>query len=345
MPLSRAHRASGHIDTYLSISSWASSGMMGPISDSPPRSASLMSFGTPSDSSRASSFYEHGNTARLGNDFIRAGIKHYQLIRYGLVTHSIGTNLMVKRWLADWLEDRSGSFYSRLISGLDDNKTIKTNIAIARLARLAQNDPEARNALMEISSREIGGALSTDPRLKEFDGQLRQFLKTYGHRSHTREICYPRWADDPTLVIDVVKALITSEIGDLEMMEREKIRERKETEKEVLERLTRLRYDIFKKLIFRPVLHYAQTYLMFRENQRFYLMVTSNTDPGWTAVFSKLGGLITETGGILSHGVVVSREYGIPAVTAVKGATGFFRTGQMVTPDGNDGTIYILEEA
>jgi pyruvate,water dikinase len=75
------------------------------------------------------------------------------------------------------------------------------------------------------------------------------------------------------------------------------------------------------------------------------IMVTSNTDPGWTAVFSKLGGLITETGGILSHGAVVSREYGIPAVTAVKDATGFFRTGQRVTLDGNDGTIYILGEA
>ena len=72
-------------------------------------------------------------------------------------------------------------------------------------------------------------------------------------------------------------------------------------------------------------------------------MVTSNTDPGWTAIFPKLGGLITETGGILSHGAVVSREYGIPAVTAVKDATAIFRTGQSVTLDGNDGTIYIVE--
>jgi len=74
------------------------------------------------------------------------------------------------------------------------------------------------------------------------------------------------------------------------------------------------------------------------------IMVTSNTDPGWTAVFSKLGGLVTETGGILSHGAVVSREYGIPSVTAVKDATSFFRTGQRVTLDGNDGTIYIIGE-
>ena len=62
-------------------------------------------------------------------------------------------------------------------------------------------------------------------------------------------------------------------------------------------------------------------------------------------MFSKIGGLVTETGGILSHGAVVSREYGIPAVTAVKGATKIFKTGQKVTLDGNDGIIYILEEA
>lgn len=73
------------------------------------------------------------------------------------------------------------------------------------------------------------------------------------------------------------------------------------------------------------------------------ILVTSNTDPGWTAVFSKIAGLITETGGILSHGAVVSREYGIPAVTAVKGATKIFITGQRITLDGNEGLIYIRE--
>ena len=58
------------------------------------------------------------------------------------------------------------------------------------------------------------------------------------------------------------------------------------------------------------------------------ILITSNTDPAWTAVFSKIGGLITETGGILSHGAVISREYRIPAVTAVKGATKLFKTGE-----------------
>jgi pyruvate,water dikinase len=73
------------------------------------------------------------------------------------------------------------------------------------------------------------------------------------------------------------------------------------------------------------------------------ILVTSNTDPGWTPVFPKLGGLVTETGGILSHGAVVSREYNIPAVTAVKDATKMLKTGQEITVDGNDGTIYVKD--
>lgn len=74
------------------------------------------------------------------------------------------------------------------------------------------------------------------------------------------------------------------------------------------------------------------------------ILVTLNTDPGWTPVFSRIGALITETGGILSHGAVVSREYRIPAVTAVRNATHLLKTGQKVRVDGNEGIIYILEE-
>ena len=69
------------------------------------------------------------------------------------------------------------------------------------------------------------------------------------------------------------------------------------------------------------------------------ILVVPRTDPGWTPVFSKIGGLITETGGILSHGAVVSREYGIPAVTNIPYACRLLCNGQRVTIDGTKGTI------
>ena len=71
------------------------------------------------------------------------------------------------------------------------------------------------------------------------------------------------------------------------------------------------------------------------------ILVVPRTDPGWTPVFCRIGGLITETGGMLSHGAVVSREYGIPAVTNIPNACMVFKTGQTVTIDGNSGMVRI----
>lgn len=398
---------------------------------------------------------------RLEKDYL----KHFRLIRYGMVTHSIGMNLMIKRWLTDWLDDRTGVLYSKVISGLKGNKTIETNIALAKLADQARNDEYVGAKLRDLSSDMFLKEMRMDPRMvsyrKAFDG----FLDVYGQRSHTREIYFPRWRDDQTLVVDILRSLIQSPQLDLVKIEQLKVEERKRTELEIYAKIKKLKLGHAKKVLFKIVLGYAQTYLMFRENQRFYfdhilgvwrrlfmeyarrfveegviesesdifflskeeifdvaagkggdvkkliegrrkefdryrdvlppkflkgnvefddtvvwegnvmkitgtsaspgivtgtvrvvesiehlgdvrdneILVTSNTDPGWTAVFSKIGGLITETGGILSHGAVVSREYGIPAVTAVNRATKIFKTGQRITLDGNEGTIYIME--
>jgi pyruvate,water dikinase len=73
------------------------------------------------------------------------------------------------------------------------------------------------------------------------------------------------------------------------------------------------------------------------------ILVVPRTDPGWCPVFAKIGGLVTETGGILSHGAVVSREYGIPAVTNVFNACTIFQTGMKVQIDGMKGIIRILD--
>ncbi|MFW9968690.1 MAG: PEP/pyruvate-binding domain-containing protein [Candidatus Odinarchaeota archaeon] len=71
------------------------------------------------------------------------------------------------------------------------------------------------------------------------------------------------------------------------------------------------------------------------------ILVVARTDPGWTPVFSKIGGLITETGGILSHGAVVSREFGIPAVTNIMNACEIFKNGQIVELNGYNGTVIL----
>ena len=64
-----------------------------------------------------------------------------------------------------------------------------------------------------------------------------------------------------------------------------------------------------------------------------------STDPGWTPLFLTAGGLVMEMGGPNSHGAVVAREYGIPAIVGVPDATSLIVTGQAVTVDGAAGTV------
>jgi phosphohistidine swiveling domain-containing protein len=75
------------------------------------------------------------------------------------------------------------------------------------------------------------------------------------------------------------------------------------------------------------------------------ILVTRFTDPGWTPVLGLVAGIVTEVGGLLSHAAVIGREYGIPAVLNVPGATQILRTGQQVEIDGGEGTVRILEAA
>ncbi|TNB76271.1 phosphoenolpyruvate synthase [Arthrobacter sp. BB-1] len=69
------------------------------------------------------------------------------------------------------------------------------------------------------------------------------------------------------------------------------------------------------------------------------ILVAPSTDPGWTPLFLTAGGLVMEMGGPNSHGAVVAREYGIPAVVGVPEATSRLATGQRITVDGGAGTI------
>jgi pyruvate,water dikinase len=69
------------------------------------------------------------------------------------------------------------------------------------------------------------------------------------------------------------------------------------------------------------------------------ILVTPSTDPGWTPLFLTAGGLVMEMGGANSHGAVVAREYGIPAVVGVIGATRRIRTGQSIRVDGTAGLV------
>ena len=72
------------------------------------------------------------------------------------------------------------------------------------------------------------------------------------------------------------------------------------------------------------------------------ILVTARTDPGWAPLFFVAGGLVLERGGLLSHGAIVAREFGIPAVLDVRAAMARIPDGATVTVDGTAGAVEVL---
>jgi pyruvate,water dikinase len=72
------------------------------------------------------------------------------------------------------------------------------------------------------------------------------------------------------------------------------------------------------------------------------ILVTSFTDPSWTPLFVSIAGLVTEVGGLMTHGAVIAREYGLPAVVGVEDATRVIRDGQRIRVHGTEGYVEIL---
>jgi pyruvate,water dikinase len=72
------------------------------------------------------------------------------------------------------------------------------------------------------------------------------------------------------------------------------------------------------------------------------VLVTAYTDPSWTPVFLTIAGLVTEVGGLMTHGAVIAREYGLPAVVGVQDATRLIRDGQRIRVHGTDGYVELL---
>jgi pyruvate,water dikinase len=79
------------------------------------------------------------------------------------------------------------------------------------------------------------------------------------------------------------------------------------------------------------------------ENRRLQpgdVLIAPSTDPGWTPLFLRAKALVMEVGGYLSHGAIVAREYGIPAVVNVPGVMKTLHDGESLTIDGDEGKVY-----
>jgi pyruvate,water dikinase len=74
------------------------------------------------------------------------------------------------------------------------------------------------------------------------------------------------------------------------------------------------------------------------------ILVTAFTDPSWSPLFVAIAGLVTEVGGLMTHGAVIAREYGLPAVVGVERATRLIRDGQQIRVDGTNGYVELVPD-
>jgi pyruvate,water dikinase len=74
------------------------------------------------------------------------------------------------------------------------------------------------------------------------------------------------------------------------------------------------------------------------------ILVAPSTDPAWTPLFLRASAVVMEVGGYLSHGAIVAREYGLPAVVNVAGAVSTIEDGQLLTVDGDAGEVLVQPE-
>lgn len=89
------------------------------------------------------------------------------------------------------------------------------------------------------------------------------------------------------------------------------------------------------------VIHTADEFSLVKEGE---ILVCPFTTPTWTVLFPRVAGLVTDSGGALSHAAIVAREYGLPSVVGTINGTKVLQNGQRIRVDGAAGTIQILSE-
>jgi pyruvate,water dikinase len=345
--------------------------------------------------------------------------------------------------LERYFGEETEAIRGKLISGVTGNATMETNTALWDLAQKAKASPAVSDLLRRYSEQEVQRHLERNPEGRAFLREMEQFLEVYGHREIRMDILFPTWGEDPTPVLNFVRAYLDADADQSPHRQQARlVAEREELTETVKERLGQDRvgryliWSLFRWLLGhtqihtreRDTMHFEMTRIIpharrmmlelgrrwcerglieqtvranrdefetnnrrpwpviIRSSEEVYaevatagdeevdgqrrgvagspgvvtgvarvirgpeefgklqngeILVAPLTNPVWTPLFAIASAVVTEVGGILSHGAIVAREYGIPAVMSVANATQVVREGQTVTVDGNRGIVYL----
>jgi pyruvate,water dikinase len=195
--------------------------------------------------------------------------QHCEPIGLGVMIHTLTAISLLGMILEKWTGDDQP--IGMLLSGIPGNRTFDANLETWRLSRKVEGSAVLKDIFSRYPSDQVISELKAGEEGKVFGRELEAFLKAYDFRgAEDREISFPRWGDDPTLLVDVIKIFLQAgDEADPEAIEKSNIERREEKTKEIIRTLGSQSWGFFKKGVFKFLLRYAQVYSLFRENQRY----------------------------------------------------------------------------
>ncbi|UCF57580.1 MAG: hypothetical protein JSW15_03695 [Deltaproteobacteria bacterium] len=195
--------------------------------------------------------------------------EHCEPIGVGVMVHTVAAVTFLGVALEKWIGDNRTM--GNLLSGIPENRTFEASLETWHLSRKVKESAILKDIFTHHPDQKVIPKLKAIKEGQAFLKEMEQFLEKYAFKgAEDREISFPRWGDDPTLLIGMLKILVQA--GDEaapEIIEQRNISKREEATQEIMEALARQRWGILKKWIFKFLLKYAQIYSLFRENQRY----------------------------------------------------------------------------
>lgn len=195
--------------------------------------------------------------------------EHCQPIGFGVMVHTFGAVTLLEACLDKWCERREA--LGNLLSGLPGNQTVEFNKQTWQFTQRIRESPLLTAIFVRHSTSEIPARLQESQEGHRFLQEVLEYAKRYEFRgAEDRDIVFPRWGDDPGLLIDMLKILLdSSQENEPRALEQRNIAQREKVTEEIRQSLVRQRWGYFKRKAFDALLKYAQVYSLFRENQRY----------------------------------------------------------------------------
>jgi pyruvate,water dikinase len=195
--------------------------------------------------------------------------EHCEPIGFGVMIHTLGAITLLDMILEKWLGDNKQIGF--LLSGLPGNRTFEANLETWRLSRGINASTQLKAVFTDHPASRIMTLMHETEEGRVFLKRIEAFIEDYDFRgAEDREISFPRWGDDPTLLIDVLKFLVQADDETTpETVEKRNMAKREAVTRDIMETLSRQRFGSIKKRLFKFLLKYSQIYSLFRENQRY----------------------------------------------------------------------------